>query len=343
MSLRWTDKEKDTCWNLYNSHGNTWDVISENLNQQFGNSRSIHAVRRQVTSINLKRSTPSKPTVSASPLSSTIKTVLVYADTHYPYADPYAVAIMLRIAKDVVPDMVVIAGDLFENFSASSYYCRLPANKVPHLNDEIDLVKNHLRILRCQHPGAKIHYLGGNHEDRLLRLLARNAPMLIGVHALQVPSLLGLDKLDIEYHSPVNSESYISFGNLLIGHFDRCYKHSAYTAKNLVADKGMSLIQAHTHRQGVYNVTWIKRQVTGVELGCLCNPGLGYKEDPNWQQGFAIVSFSGKHFSIQLISIIRVAEGYSFAIFNNKVYQMRHEDEHEGVFAHEEHERAIAL
>jgi len=119
------------------------------------------------------------------------------------------------------------------------------------------------------------------------------------------------DKLEIEVINSGNRENCVSFGRLLIGHFDRVNKHSSYTGKNLMDDKGISLIQAHTHRGGCsYRRAW-DRDLAAWENFCLCDRNPQYVDHPNWQLGFSIVyrSTTSDFFHVQQYPIIETEEG----------------------------------
>ena len=133
-----------------------------------------------------------------------------------------------------------------------------------------------------------------------------------GESVLSLPSLLRFKELDITHVSTGLKASYMWYGNeLQIGHFDKVNKHSGYTAKNLLDDKHISLIQAHTHRLGSSYKTVPfgkkqKRVIVGFENGCLCDLNPEYVIDPNWQHGFSIVKkkTGGDRFYIQQIPIV---------------------------------------
>jgi len=90
------------------------------------------------------------------------------------------------------------------------------------------------------------------------------------------------------------------------------------TAKGLLDDKGVSLIQGHTHRMGMYYKTIMGRKIlTAVEGGCLCSFDTTYVNNPNWQHGFTLIQYHKKDYSIYPIKINR-----GKIIWNNKVYSV---------------------
>lgn len=83
--------------------------------------------------------------------------------------------------------------------------------------------------------------------------------------------------------------------------------NSGYTAKNLVEEKGMSVIQNHTHRGGVSYKRDYDRLKVGVENFCLCDLNPPYCSIPNWQNGFSIITKDKKSdfFSIEPKIIVK--------------------------------------
>lgn len=79
---------------------------------------------------------------------------------------------------------------------------------------------------------------------------------------------------------------------LLVGHFNRVSRYSAYTAKMLVEDYKISVVQSHTHRLGTYYTTGAMQTFVGNECGCLCEVKPQYTHSPNWQNGFLMAHSS---------------------------------------------------
>lgn len=245
-------------------------------------------------------------------------TAVVISDWHVPFHDPKALNLAFTMIWDIQPEYVFCDGDLLDFYDISRF-CKDPLNS-PGLQFELDATYNLLKKLREGVPMAQIYYIDGNHEFRLASYLMNNAQELVGLTracdpdspALSLPSLLRLKELKITHISSGRKESQYWFGTqLLIGHFNRVNKHSGYTAKNLLEDKHMSLIQGHTHRLGSsYKTVRVgkgkHRVIAAYENGCLCNLDPEYVTDPNWQQGFSIVhkKRGGDRFNVQQIPII---------------------------------------
>jgi hypothetical protein len=243
--------------------------------------------------------------------------IVVFGDAHVPNIDRKAWKLLLRFIDDFAPDRIIINGDFLDCAEISKFQ-RVPGLKTFH--EEMDEAKLLLQELR-QHHSGQIQWISGNHEFRLRSYIIRNAPYLYGL--ISIPELLMLDKLGIEYiETPQNAsrfvDTFIKVGKLYVGHFDKVSQHSAYTAKALVERKGISLLQAHCHRMGMF----CKRltgggQLIGIEGGCLCDLNPDYTSDVNWQTGFCVVyhkKTSGR-FHVYPIQMVN----YAF-MFGNKLY-----------------------
>jgi predicted phosphodiesterase len=185
---------------------------------------------------------------------SKIKKLVVAGDFHVPHHDSILFDLFLKFLSDFQPDYLVINGDFLDCFAISKF------DKIPHsgrMKDELELGWGLLKKIRDAIPETEISYIEGNHEFRLRQYIIRNAPERYDI-APDLPELLELNQFNIEWVGTKEGASkwvdtYKRFGQLYVGHWDRVNKHSAMTAKNLVEDKGISLIQNHVHRGGTYH------------------------------------------------------------------------------------------
>ena len=192
------------------------------------------------------------------------------------------------------------------------------------MKDELDLGWKLLKKIRDTIPETEISYIEGNHEFRLRQYIIRNAPEIYDL-APDLPELLELNQFNIEWVGTKEGASkwvdtYKQFGQLYVGHWDRVNKHSAMTAKNLVEDKGVSLIQNHVHRGGTYHKRLEDgKQLVGIENFCMCDLNPDYMGNPNWQQGWTVayIDLEGSgRFHAYPIQVL----GYKM-FFGGKVYE----------------------
>jgi hypothetical protein len=179
------------------------------------------------------------------------------------------------------------------------------------LRVEIERTKEFLSSLRGRFPLARIIWIYGNHEYRWDRFIIANARPLNGLKGLSLSEQVEAKESRIEIVHSGNKENCYQFGRLLIGHFDRVNKHSAYTGKNLLEDKGISLIQNHTHRGGCSYKRAYDRDLVAYENFCLCDRNPAYVDHPNWQLGFSVVyrSTESDFFYVEQHPIIQTEEG----------------------------------
>jgi len=210
------------------------------------------------------------------------------------------VNLILKFAKWLKPNGIVLNGDIVDCFSISSH--RVDAEELTKsgLNSEIDLAS----WLMSQFSKVPERYwIGGNHEDRLYRYVTDRAPQLGRVATITFPKLFDLEKYGFKW-TPYGE--YITLGKLMVTHGEIVRKHSAYSAKAHFDKYGNSVLIGHTHRMGWYAHTNISGPHGAWENGCLCRlDGLGYTHHPDWQHCFAVVHVGpGGYFNVQQMPIL---------------------------------------
>ena len=254
------------------------------------------------------------PPLSSNP---TVRTMLVMNDHHIPFQYNAALKLVHTVAKLAKVDVIALDGDVTDCYEIG----RFTQFTKQTLRDEMDQVRTYLQELRIQHPLAEMVYIAGNHEHRWSSYIHKNAPAMTGFGISGLPSSLGLSDLDIKWIYSGQSESYYQVPNtsLFVGHFDRVHKFSCYTVKNLVEDKHVNIIQAHTHRMGTYYKSTIGQQLIGYENGCLRHKsGTEYVMDPNWQLGFSLVYLWGDGSFDVKPQYIHEMENHLFTVYNDQ-------------------------
>lgn len=227
---------------------------------------------------------PSDPSSRLLP-SDDLQTIIVANDFHIPFHCENGVEAWLDFCEDLQPDEIVINGDFLDCHSISSFP-KEPGD--PLLQDEIDQGKEILYDLRSRCQDAKIYYLEGNHEERLHRLM-KEKEGLYQLEAISLQNLLDMEELDIIYRPYMEA---VQLNELTVVHGDKSRKHSAYTAKAMIVDKGYrSVIIGHTHRLGWFTQDGYEGRKRALENGGLFDKRMiDYNKDPiNWQNGFAVV------------------------------------------------------
>lgn len=251
-------------------------------------------------------------------------TALLWGDTHFPNHCPQSLSIVRAIAEDVQPDMLVHMGDLVDATDLSEKFKKNPARQET-LQDEINMARQHLALMRLAVPHARFVLLEGNHEERATRVLwnmegpARVLSQLTEVRkVLTWPVLLGLDALHIEW-VPYGEQSRFASGlpKFILKHGNTVRQLSSYTAHAEWKKYGKSGASGHTHRLGQFYHRDHNGNHVWLETGCTCSLRPEYTPDPDWQNGAVLLTLHRKTGAFQAESIY-IHNGN--AIFRGKEY-----------------------
>jgi predicted phosphodiesterase len=231
----------------------------------------------------------------------TMKTAIIIPDMHVPYHDEKSFNLVLKYIKDKKPNIVIQQGDMYDCYGVSRF--DKDPKRIDTLQEEIDLGKELWKRIKQASPKASLYMVGGNHEQRIPKMLMRHSPGMYSLKALHPERLFELDELGIKYIPP--EKTFYLNKNLVVTHGandDGCRmsQHAGYSAK-ATSDKwgDISGIMGHTHRLGSNTRALASgKQVTWVENGCLCNLNPDYVKNPNWQQGFSTIYFDKERFQI---------------------------------------------
>lgn len=103
-----------------------------------------------------------------------LEKILVIPDTHVPFEDGAAFAVMMAAARVFRPHRIVIMGD-FADCEAVSFHPK-GTERGFTFKEEVDAVN--ARLDEIESIGAKVTYISGNHEFRIARYLRERAPEL---------------------------------------------------------------------------------------------------------------------------------------------------------------------
>ncbi len=186
-----------------------------------------------------------KPTVPESPISVIpslydvqLQRILFVPDCHHPFVDKAAWGVMLRAAAVFKPDIVVVEGDFGDFYSVSAH------DKNPTRTNDLEYEVGMLREARAELDklGARRKiFIEGNHEFRLARYLASNAPALYKM--MNVADLFQLKENGWEY---VPYKASIKLGKLNLTHDTGTAGQNAHR-QSMNAFQG-SVVIGHTHR-----------------------------------------------------------------------------------------------
>lgn len=232
-----------------------------------------------------------------------------------PIHDEQAIEIMLAIAKDAQPDLIVMVGDNAD-FAELGKYVTTPAYQqtTQATIDRLTVLGFQLRSIS---PHSRIVWLAGNHEERLPKFLLQNAAAAFGLRkgdvpeswpVMSIPYLCRLDETNIEY-MPGYPASHVWITNKLkVIHGDKVASGGS-TAHKFLATEKVSVIYGHIHRR-----EWAERTrddhdgpstILAASPGCLARidgavpstkggvdlDGRPVQRHEDWQQGLAVVPY----------------------------------------------------
>lgn len=248
------------------------------------------------------------------------KKTVVIPDLHVPYHDVESLQALNQFIRDFKPDTIIQQGDMYDFYDISRFDKN--PERVGYLQKELDIGFKIWWEWRRLCPEARLVFKKGNHEGRMEKYLMRN-PELFSLRSLKLPTIFGLDKLNVEY-VPSEQNFFIN-DNLMVLHGDKddgCKysANSAYSAKLTLDKIGKSLIMGHTHRLGLHYKTVLDKTMMGLENGCLCLLTPEYVKNPDWQQGFSVVYNSAHRFYVQPIPVVNKRFIYGDKIYGPKTY-----------------------
>lgn len=224
--------------------------------------------------------------------------IMVASDIHFPYEDKSAVTAFMKEVGLRKPDVIVLNGDLLDFYKLSKF-SKDPTGKNPE--EEIEMCKTFLKKLRKEAgKDCKIYYTIGNHSARLRKYILDNAPMVAGLME-NVFSLLKLEE-----SNTIGCASLLVNDCFLFKHGSRLGNKSGLSAIKELEAHYLSGASGHTHRLNRYSVRKAGRRFIWLETGCLCDLNPEYMIDPDWEQGFGIITFEkGKLKNAQVYPIVK--------------------------------------
>lgn len=169
-----------------------------------------------------------------------LEKILIIPDTHFPYEDKAAWALMLKAGKLFKPDHCIIMGDFIDCYAVSSHSKR--PDRALALKKEVDATKAGLAQVKSL--GARNNvFISGNHEDRLERYLKDHAPELF--EFISIPKILELRENGFKY---VPYKHSYRLGKLNLTH--DCGNAGRYAHYKSLDTFQHNIVIGHTHRLG---------------------------------------------------------------------------------------------
>jgi hypothetical protein len=237
---------------------------------------------------------------------------LVFGDLHVPYHHEGYFKMLLDAIRYIRPQVLILNGDGIDMYQISRFG-KDPKRKLELNEDRWQFVECLNRINKVAPRGCAKHYLAGNHEARLARFLHDKAPELAYLDELDTAEFLKTRQSGWEYHP--NSEKQLPvmyLGHLAITHGYIARKHSGYTARAMVEDRGESVLVNHSHRLGSSWKTDCVTTHVAYENGHLFDVQRAtyVSGAKNWQVGFSIVTIEDAtgFFRVEQIPIVKIPD-----------------------------------
>ena len=233
-----------------------------------------------------------------------------------PLHDLRAFDIVTSVIKRLKPDRVVLLGDMLDLPDWSTHFVHSPEFAFT-TQASLDWMASWIKEIRgyC----AKLVYIEGNHEKRMMDFIIRNRMQAFDIRpanepdvppVMSIPYLLGLHKMDVEYVGNYPSGEFYINNNLVCIHGHKVGAKSGQSVTKILDDARISTIMGHVHRMEMAHKTiWTQGKpkiYQAVSLGTIARiDGLVASGSArhNWQQGFGVVEYDDENFQIDTVGI----------------------------------------
>lgn len=226
-------------------------------------------------------------------------TVLVGSDFHDIDCDDFMLSVFIATAKRLQPDIIILNGDVFDCYDSSKYDKDVRQLKIV---ERFDYVKKRIfGPLRAACPKAQIDFILGNHEIRIVSILASKTPnlrvLLSDVMGLTLADVFGVKDFKINLISKLDLAAFTVHDkkNELKKNF-RVYYDCFVAGHFKDLGYGMSGVSGHCHRPATETFTnLIRGKCSWVETGCMCITDAEYVQHRDkWTQSFLIAHIDTK-------------------------------------------------
>ena len=223
-------------------------------------------------------------------------TVFVASDCHYwPGEVTVAHKAFVALLTEFKPKTIILNGDVFDGSRISRHEPLMGTNP-PTPKQEIEACQDRLDEIRNASKNARCFWTFGNHDVRLHRYIAVNAPELSDFQGL------------FDYFPGWHTGWRVDINDdVVIKHRWHNGQHATY---NNTLKSGRSIVTGHLHKLQVYPWSDYRGRRYGVDTGTLAEPygeQFTYTEcNPvNWCSGFAVLTFrNGKLLPPELCEVI---------------------------------------
>jgi len=213
---------------------------------------------------------------------------LILSDVHIPFHNP-ALKVALRHGKKEGCNAVILNGDIIDCHELSKFL-KDPRKRV--FGEEIRVLRMLMDAIRKEFgKSARIIYKLGNHEERYIHFLIRQAPVFLDIPEFDFKEIMRLDEYGVEL---VGEKRPIALGKLNVIHG---HEYNFPIANPVNAARGFFLrakshcLGGHLHQSSQHSEKNIEGLVVSTwSTGCLCDLHPEYRPINSWNHGFAIVN-----------------------------------------------------
>lgn len=227
------------------------------------------------------------------------KTIVATSDWHDIECDPFYFRVLKETVKTIDPDVVCLAGDIFDCAEMGKYHVDPREwNIVENLTTGLDMIGE----IRSVAPDAQIDFIAGNHESRLLKHFNECSPLLKTLlsdyHKMDVRKLYRLDEYEVNYIS--NGDLHTFTDAQLRREVAKNYKvywnsvvaHHFPEGRNL----GLPGFNGHHHKYMVWSEYSIRSgSYQWHQMGCGHKREASYCDGSKWNNGFLIVNIDTQY------------------------------------------------
>lgn len=225
------------------------------------------------------------------------------SDVHVPYHHDLSLSTALKAILDRNPDTIILNGDIADFFSVS-FWEKDPRKR--RLKEEVEAVREFLKVLRKAFPHARIIYKEGNHEERWTRYLSVKAPEVLGMPDFELPTVLHFADHGIEF---VGDKRMIRAGKLNICHgheFKFAIANPVNAARGFYMRAKTQILGGHLHQTSSHSEKTVEDVViSSWSVGCLCDLHPDYSPYNNWSHSFGLIEIDDDdNFEVSIKKII---------------------------------------
>lgn len=244
------------------------------------------------------------------------------ADVHYPFQDKEAVALALKVYEETQPDVIVVGSDAMD-FHLISHFGSDPdaGGAAEDILDQMESYWNPMVYdIKQAAPNARLIFIYGNHEFRLIRFLLENAPKLRRTVLRRFQEI-------VRAQGRVwwlGETDYVRIGPLVVMHGNR---YGVNAAKNSLQDVAyqVSVMMGHGHDLNQYGVRGEDYSVTAVMSGCLCQLKPHYyrakRMRKKWRHGTALadITLSNRNSTIYNLEFFKDSQGMYVDLIGRRI------------------------